>query len=153
MNLNLRKLCELAGIGGDGADPSGKPPGIPVPPVPDLLVTVECLGQTLVATVIEPDLTGPRVAELSHQIRVAVAKRGPGKNLVVDLQNVEHLDSTCLGLLVELLSAVQSRGGRIAVVSAAHRVEALFKLTRLDKVFPIQRDVLMAVRLVESQAA
>ncbi|HYE03630.1 MAG TPA: STAS domain-containing protein [Phycisphaerales bacterium] len=119
------------------------------------LCTVDVLGPTMVATVVERDLSGQRVADLSFQLRAVLSDPGNTsvRNLVVDLQNVEVLDSTCLGVLVELLQAVKALGGNIAVVSAAHRVEALFKLTRLDKVFPIRREVLSAIGLVEGRAA
>jgi anti-anti-sigma regulatory factor len=50
---------------------------------------------------------------------------------------------------VQLLNKVTETQGRIAVVSARHAVEGIFKLTRLDQLFPIKRSVLDAVAAVE----
>ena len=62
------------------------------------------------------------------------------------------MDSACLGALVELLTNMQSRGGRIALVNAGRNVEYLFRLTQLDRLFPICRDVMMAIEAVERGA-
>jgi anti-anti-sigma factor len=55
----------------------------------------------------------------------------------------------CIGVLVELLTTLKEAGGRIALVNASTNVEYLFKLTRLDRVFPICRDVMKAIEAVE----
>lgn len=113
------------------------------------LVTVDHLGRTLVATVVESELTAPTVACLASDLRALLAQNRSIRNLVLDLQNVEYLDSSCLNMLVELLGFVRRQGGGVAIASAAHRIEVLFKLTRLDKVFPIRKNVLAAVDAVE----
>jgi len=63
------------------------------------------------------------------------------------------MDSACIGVLVELLTRLQKAGGRVALVNAAANVECLFKLTRLDRLFPICRDVMRAIEAVERHAA
>ena len=71
------------------------------------------------------------------------------RHVVLDLQNVQYMDSMCVGVLVELLTTLKEAGGRIALVNASTNVEYLFKLTRLDRVFPICRDVMKAIEAVE----
>lgn len=107
------------------------------------------LGATGVITVLEAQLTAPRVADLRNELLSFLTPRRGLKNLVIDMQNVEYLDSTCLYMLVHMLKQVSQRGGKIAVVSAHRTVEGLFKLTRLDQLFPIRRGVLEAVAAVE----
>jgi anti-sigma B factor antagonist len=68
---------------------------------------------------------------------------------VFDLQNVKHMDSSCVGAMVEMLTRLQRSGGAIALVNAAQSVEYLFRLTRLDRLFPICRDVMTAIQAVE----
>lgn len=124
----------------------------------------ETLGQTLVVTVISEVLSGSDARTLVRDIssRSAYAADigdkpptmepdGPQKprHFVLDLQNVEYMDSACLGTLVELLTAMQSRGGRIALVNAGRNVEYLFRLTQLDRLFPICRDTMTAIEAVE----
>lgn len=56
--------------------------------------------------------------------------------LVLDLAGVEFIDSSGLGALVSILKNLGARGG-LAVCNAQPAVLGLFKLTRMDKVFPI----------------
>ncbi len=122
------------------------------------LATYDRLGQTLVATPTVSTLTGPEAgelaAELCEQIYTKSQAEGetpaPGvRHVVLDLQNVQYMDSMCVGVLVELLTTLKEAGGRIALVNASSNVEYLFKLTRLDRVFPICRDVMKAIEAVE----
>lgn len=124
------------------------------------LATYDRLGVTLVATPTTAALSGPDAArlaaELCHKIHeAAFDPKGPGaiKHVVMDLQNVQYMDSMCVGVLVELLTTLKEAGGRIALVNASSNVEYLFKLTRLDRVFPICRDVMKAIEVVERQVA
>lgn len=115
------------------------------------LATYDRLGQTLVATITASTLSGAEAAELNDELllRIASGDSGPARHVVLDLGNVEHMDSTCIGVFVELLTKLQEAGGRIALVNAAHNVEYLFRLTRLDRLFPICRDVMKAIEAVD----
>jgi anti-sigma B factor antagonist len=122
------------------------------------LASYDRLGQTLVGTPMTDALTGPdagRLAsELYEQIRSACEDpHNPAgiRHVVLDLQNVQYMDSMCVGVLVELLTTLKEAGGRIALANASSNIECLFKLTRLDRVFPICRDVMKAIDVVERE--
>jgi anti-sigma B factor antagonist len=134
------------------------PPVKPASPAPAgaerVLTTFDQLGQTLVATLTVGTLSGQDSTELATQLTDRIAASGdaehpPVRHVVLDLQNVQYMDSMCIGVLVELLTKMREAGGRIALVNTAHNVEYLFKLTRLDRVFPICRDVMKAIEVVE----
>lgn len=128
---------------------------------PDKLANYDRLGQTLVVTPVIATLSGPDAAALAselcekiytaHHGAEAAASSGGVRHVVLDLQNVQYMDSMCVGVLVELLTTLKDAGGRIALVNASTNVEYLFKLTRLDRVFPICRDVMKAIEAVERQ--
>lgn len=116
------------------------------------------LGQTLVATLTVGTLSGADSGDLAGLLTERIAMSGDAdhpavRHVVLDLQNVQYMDSMCIGVLVELLTRLREGGGRIALVNTAHNVEYLFKLTRLDRVFPICRDVMKAIEVVERAAA
>ncbi len=119
----------------------------PLPPARSL-ATFDRLGQTLVATLTSGTLAAPDAIELAAQL-AAQTETSETRHLVLDLQNVQYMDSMCVGVLVELMTRLQSRDGRIALVNAGGNVEYLFKLTRLDRLFPICRDVMKAIEVVE----
>ena len=139
------------------SSPASRPPP-PQPEVPHehrVLATYDKLGETLVATVSSRTLSGPDAQDLTEEIQrwlVGTAETPGAKHIVFDLQNVQYMDSGCIGVMVELLNSIQASGGRIAMVNAGHNVEYLFKLTRLDRLFPVCRDVMKAIRVVERAA-
>jgi anti-sigma B factor antagonist len=58
-------------------------------------------------------------------------------NIVVDMQNVDFLDSTGLGVLVEGLKRVRTRGGNLSIVITQDKILKIFDITGLNKAFPI----------------
>ena len=132
-----------------GFDPEKGPPGH--------MANYDRLGVTLVATPQVPTLSGPEAAALARELiakieEIAAAGEADHtpvvRHVVLDLQNIQYMDSMCIGVLVELLTTLKEAGGRIALVNASN-IEYLFKLTRLDRVFPICRDTLKAIEVVE----
>jgi anti-sigma B factor antagonist len=75
------------------------------------------------------------VAPAFKQAVVAVIEQGESR-LVLDLEQVEFLDSSGLGAMVSILKALGAKGS-VAVCNAKGAVLSLFKLTRMDKVFTI----------------
>lgn len=52
--------------------------------------------------------------------------------LVVDLSQVDFLDSTGLGVLVKTLKRVREHSGTLAVVAPTERIAKVFRITGLD---------------------
>lgn len=124
------------------------------------LARYDTLGQTLIGIVVMQALSGADAERLCEEL--AARFRGdlhvtgavPGsaprpRHLVLDLQNVEYMDSGAIGSLVSLLTQLHKLGGNIALVNTHRNVQFLFKLTRLDRLFPICTDVLKAIERVE----
>ena len=138
-------------------NPANRPPP-PEPTIPrehKILATYEQLGETLVATVTVSALSGPDAQDLTTEVRRWLDDTDaekPARHIVFDFQNVQYMDSGCIGVMVELLNGIQESKGRIALVNTGHNVEYLFKLTRLDRLFPICRDVMKAIEVVERAA-
>jgi anti-sigma B factor antagonist len=109
---------------------------------------IEQLGQTAVVTLTITELTGLEGADRLCQLLDQIEESG-ATNLVLDVQNVQLMDSACLGALVRSFRSLEQRGGKIAVVNADRSVQYLFKLTKLDRVFPICADVMTALAAIE----
>ncbi|UYM03374.1 STAS domain-containing protein [Solicola gregarius] len=65
--------------------------------------------------------------------------------LVVDIEKVEFLDSTGLGVLVGGLKRVRANGGRLVIVCTQERLLKIFRITGLEKVFGIYGSVSDAI--------
>jgi anti-sigma B factor antagonist len=57
--------------------------------------------------------------------------------LVLDLERVEFIDSSALGVLIGALRRVREKGGAIHIVCTRANVLNLFRLTGLYEVFPV----------------
>ncbi len=67
------------------------------------------------------------------------------RHFAFDLSPVEFLASACIGSLVGFLQDVEHMRGRIALAGCQDNVKFLFKVTRLDAVFPIFDELTDAV--------
>jgi anti-sigma B factor antagonist len=81
--------------------------------------------------------------------RLLSAAIGRGKTQVVlDLSDVEFIDSTGLSVLLNGLRRVTRRGGRMAIVCSNPTVLRLFVITRLDSTFTIVETLRAALQAV-----
>jgi anti-sigma B factor antagonist len=65
--------------------------------------------------------------------------------LVVDLDSVDFIDSTGLGVLVGALKRIRTHDGELVLVCTAPRITKGFEITGLDRVFSIHDSVDAAV--------
>ena len=90
-------------------------------------------GYSVLAVSGEVDVaTVPKMREQLH----GLVARGD-KRIVVDLDEVDFLDSTGLGVLVGALKRVRSSGGDLQLVCTQPRIRKVFEVTGLTKVFAI----------------
>ncbi len=69
-------------------------------------------------------------------------------HLIVDMEGVEFLDSTGLGVLVGGLKRVRAHEGSLRLVCTQERILKIFRITGLTKVFPIHDTVSEALTAV-----
>ncbi|MFS3127318.1 anti-sigma factor antagonist [Nocardioides sp. Bht2] len=90
-------------------------------------------GATIVAVAGEIDVyTAPK---LRDQITDLVG--GGQYRLIIDMEAVEFLDSTGLGVLVGGLKKVRAHDGSLELVCTQERLLKIFRITGLAKVFAI----------------
>jgi anti-sigma B factor antagonist len=104
----------------------------------DLSVHVEDLegdgdGWTLARVGGELDVaTAPRLRE---QLLAAITSGGP--RLILDLGDVDFLDSTGLGVIVGLLKRARTLGGDLRLVCPSPAIRKVFEITALDRTMPL----------------
>ena len=80
--------------------------------------------------------TAPKLkAELVETIEAGCA------NVVVDLEGVSFIDSSGLGVLVSALRRARERDGAVRIVCTRENILKIFRITGLDKVFPVFSDL------------
>jgi anti-sigma B factor antagonist len=105
------------------------------------LQTREVDSRTIVAVGGEIDVyTAPKLRDKITELV------GEGhQDLVIDMEGVDFLDSTGLGVLVGGLKRVRAHDGSLRLVCSQERILKIFRITGLTKVFPIHSSVEEAV--------
>ena len=105
------------------------------------LDVTESDGATVLAVRGEVDVyTAPKLREKIVELVAQGRYR-----IIVDLEAVDFLDSTGLGVLVGGLKRVRSHDGDLALVCTHQRILKVFEITGLTKVFAIHDSVETAV--------
>jgi anti-sigma B factor antagonist len=106
------------------------------------LTTRQADGKTIVSVGGEIDVyTAPKLRDKISEL-VATGSY----DLVVDMQAVEFLDSTGLGVLVGGLKKVRAHDGSLRLVCNQDRLLKIFRITGLAKVFVIHETADDALR-------
>lgn len=136
------------------SDRSAYPSMPDMPKVRPEMANFDVVDGILVATALQARLVGMDSADLVETILAEVDSNGEVSNVIVDLENIEFMDSTSLGMLVFLNNRLQIIEGRLVIVNAAATLEQMFKITQLDRMLPVCRDVMKAVAILNrAQAA
>ena len=99
-----------------------------------MLVSTRRHGDALVIQPMEPRLDA--AVAISFKDAVRSAAQEPGTPVILDMSNVEFLDSSGLGALVAVMKRLGAeRPLELAALSPA--VTRVFRLTRMDSVFTI----------------
>jgi anti-sigma B factor antagonist len=84
--------------------------------------------------------TAPRLRE--HVVQIVT---GGQAQIILDVEGVEFVDSTGLGVLVGLLKRARSQGGDLRLVSTRPSLRKILELTALDRALPLAVDVSSAI--------
>jgi len=92
--------------------------------------------RVLVARPNRAECSGADIAELVLELRERI-DRGDADSVVIELSNVQHMDSCCLGRVIVLHQHARAVGGSVALARCQPNVAFLFKMTRLERVLGI----------------
>src|SRR6202049_4392375 len=76
---------------------------------------------------------------IGEQLFDLVDNQGKRK-ILLNFGNVEFLSSAALGKLITLNKKVQTSGGKMIMCRIAKEIMEVFEITKLDKLFKIQKD-------------
>jgi anti-sigma B factor antagonist len=98
------------------------------------MLSTETIDGVLVVRVTERRLDASKAPEFKNQI-VALTE-GEVNRLVLDLTQVDFIDSSGLGVIVSCLKRL-GPSGNLAIAGANGAVRRLFTLTRMDRIFSL----------------
>lgn len=89
-------------------------------------------------TIVKPgqDVVASLVPELRKELR-ALMEEGP-KELVMDLSDVEMVDSVGIGVFIATHNSMSKSGGKFVVTNVSKDIYTLFKTMRLHQHFEVR---------------
>jgi anti-sigma B factor antagonist len=87
---------------------------------------------------------GPEAGQINDQINTLIDKGK--KNIIIDLKEVEWMNSSGLGILIGAITILKNSGGKMILVNVSERIGNLLKITKLLNVFEIRKTVDEAVK-------
>lgn len=78
---------------------------------------------------------GPDATALNDELHKLVGQKK--KKIVLDLESVESMNSSGLGMLINALTTLKNAGGELKIASASKKIENLLVITKLTTVFEL----------------
>jgi anti-sigma B factor antagonist len=79
---------------------------------------------------------GPEASEINGKINQLI---DDGKlKIVIDLKEVEWMNSSGLGILIDAVTVLKNNNGTLRLVNVSERIKNLLKITKLNTVFDIR---------------
>jgi anti-sigma B factor antagonist len=63
-----------------------------------------------------------------------------GENLMIDLAEMEYMNSTGLNVLINILTQTRNKGGDVVIVNVPEKINKLLVITKLNSVFNIKEN-------------
>jgi anti-sigma B factor antagonist len=84
------------------------------------------------------EVDGRLVAAVAPELREEIlSQMEDGTNVLFDLSGMVHIDSSGLGVLVQVLQKVKAGGGKVVLASLQPGPKIVFDITKVSRVFEI----------------
>jgi anti-sigma B factor antagonist len=94
----------------------------------------ETMHGNIALLALKGNLSGePETVQLREKVQ-SLLEEGFSK-VVIDMKGVRWVNSTGLGTLIAVLTSIKNKGGDLRLASITEKVESLFIITQLVKVF------------------
>lgn len=89
------------------------------------------------------------IPDLKEKLLATVAQEPD--SLIIDLTQVEYLDSSAMGVLFQVQKKMHAYGGALYLVGINSTIEMVFKLTKSDQHFTVFVDAVTAARAINAK--
>lgn len=87
---------------------------------------------------------GPEAGQINDQINNYLDKQK--FNIIIDLAEVEWMNSSGLGILIGSMTTIKNNNGRMVLVNVSERISKLLSITKLSGVFQVKENIEEAVK-------
>jgi anti-sigma B factor antagonist len=109
-------------------------------------ISVDYVGTATVLTFVDQKILEDKDINALQESIISVVEQADGITLILDFGNVKFLSSAVLGLLIRVSKRIYEHNGRLRLCGIDPKIYEIFKITRLNKVFDIYKDVASATQ-------
>jgi anti-sigma B factor antagonist len=109
-------------------------------------ISVEYAENATIITFTDERILEERDIQALHESVMSVVEQAERINLILDFHNVRFLSSAVLGLLIRVSKKIYERQGKLRLCNIDPKIYEIFKITRLNKVFDIHKDLESATK-------
>jgi anti-sigma B factor antagonist len=104
-------------------------------------MSVEYAENAAIITFTEEKILEEKDIQTLGESILSIVEQGERINLILDFCNVRFLSSAVLGLLIRVSKKVYERDGQLKLCNIDPKINEIFKITRLNKIFDICQDI------------
>jgi len=108
-------------------------------------ISVEYAENAAIAAFTDESILEEKDIQALQESIMSVIEQAERINLILDFSNVRFLSSSVLGLLIRISKEVYERDGQLKLCNINPKIHEIFKITRLNKIFDIYKDIEGAV--------
>lgn len=101
------------------------------------LLMIQRMGEVHIIELLQSSMLDQHVIDRTRDGIMDVVEKSGTFKVVISFENVTHLASAMLGVLMELNKTVKEHKGQIRLASLQPNIREVFNLTALDKVLKI----------------
>jgi anti-sigma B factor antagonist len=101
---------------------------------------VEDIGDVTVVNFIDKKILDEQNIQIIGEQLFNLVDELSRRKLLLNFSNVEYLSSSALGKFITLNKKINSQGGRLILCNIAPQIYEVFEITKLDKLFNIQKE-------------
>jgi anti-sigma B factor antagonist len=113
-------------------------------------ISVEYSADATIVTFAESKILEEEDIRGLQESIMSVIGQGGRINLILDFRNVRFLSSAVLGLLIRISKKVYEQDGQLRLCNIGSKIQEIFKITRLTKIFDMYEDLESAIEGLSS---
>ena len=95
--------------------------------------TISDQGGVVIISLNGKIMGGPEATEINEKFNQLIDDQK--LKIVIDLENVEWMNSSGLGILIGAVTLFKNNNGQLRIINISERIQNLLKITKLDGIF------------------
>jgi anti-sigma B factor antagonist len=103
-------------------------------------ISIDFHGRVVIARLEDEKILDETQLQSLEGSLMPLIEQNPGIQLIIDFDKVKFLTSSVLGLLIRISKKVYEANGKLRLCAITPKIQEVFRITRLDKIFEIYPD-------------